>query len=57
MVIEVDKATTALAFKQLLKRLQANRAQRRPNMAQFFGALPNIGDGLELQKAARNEWS
>jgi hypothetical protein len=57
MVIEIDKTATALMVKNSLKRLHAHRARRKqPVMAQFFGALPNIGDGLKLQKTARNEW-
>jgi len=25
-------------------------------LAEFFGVLPNISDGLEFQKNVRNEW-
>jgi len=57
MVIEVDETATALTFKNSLKRLKTNRAQhKQPNMAKFFGALPNIGDGLKFQQEVRNEW-
>ena len=58
MVIEIDKTATVLTLQESLKRLHTNRLRRKePNMAKFFGALPNIGDGLEFQKEVRNEWS
>ena len=57
MVIEVDKTATALTLQKSLKHLHANRIRRKePSMAKFFGALPNIGDGLEFQKRVRDEW-
>jgi hypothetical protein len=28
----------------------------RTSLSEFFGALPHLGDGLEFQKKARNEW-
>ena len=57
MVIEIDKTATILTIKNSLKHLQSNRIRKKqPNMAKFFGALPNIGDGLEFQKSMRNEW-
>jgi hypothetical protein len=58
MVIEIDKTATALTLQKSLKHLHVNRIRRKePNIAKFFGALPNIGDGLEFQKKVRNEWS
>jgi len=57
MVIEIDKTATILTIKNSLKHLQDNRTRnKKPNMAKFFGALPNIEDGLEFQKSVRNEW-
>jgi len=58
MVIEIDKTANALTFQKSLRRLRTNRIRHsEPHMAKFFGALPNIGDGLEFQKRVRNEWS
>ena len=57
MVIEIDKTATSARLKQSLKSIKAARTKVfRPNMSEFFGALPHIGDGLEFQKRARNEW-
>jgi hypothetical protein len=57
MVIEIDKTFTSARLKQSLKSIKATRGKVfRPKMSEFFGALPHIGDGLEFQKKARNEW-
>ena len=57
MVIEIDRTATILTIKNSLRHLHKNRVRnKQPNMAKFFGALPNIGDGLEFQKSVRNEW-
>ena len=57
MVIEIDRTTTVLTIKNSLKHLRNNRTRnKQPNMAKFFGVLPDIGDGLEFQKSVRNEW-
>jgi hypothetical protein len=58
MVIEIDKTTTAARLKQSLRDMKSARSKvQRVNLSEFFGALPHIGDGLELQKKARNEWN
>jgi len=58
MVFEIEKTTTEDNLKGFLKSIQNNRVKKmKPNLAQFFGVLPNIGDGLEYQKNARNEWN
>jgi len=57
MVFEVEKTTTEERLKGFLESIRKNRVNRKkPNLADFFGVLPNIGDGLEFQKNVRNEW-
>jgi hypothetical protein len=57
MVIEIDKTVTPTRLKQMLKSMKAARSKAsRLSLSEFFGALPHIGDGLELQKKVRNEW-
>jgi hypothetical protein len=57
MLIKIDKTTTKEDLKKSLDRIKQNRAKRKkPNLAEFFGVLPDIGDGLEFQKKVRNEW-
>jgi hypothetical protein len=34
-----------------------NDEGKKPNLARFFGVLPDYEDGLEFQKNARNEWN
>jgi hypothetical protein len=58
MVIEIDRTVTPTSLKHLLDHVRETRAQRKkPNLTEFFGALPNIGDGLEFQKKVRDEWN
>ena len=41
----------------LLERIKRDNAKKgKKNFMEFFGALPNIGDGLEYQKIVRDEW-
>ena len=57
MVFEIEKTTTEKKLKSFLESLRENRVKRKkPNLTEFFGVLPTIGDGLEFQKSARNEW-
>jgi hypothetical protein len=57
MVITIDKKTTDKDLSLRLEQIKINRRQRRkPNLADFFGILPTIGDGMKFQKKARNEW-
>jgi len=57
MIFEIEKTTTEKKLKDFLESIRINRVKnKKPNLAEFFGALPNIGDGLEFQKNARNEW-
>ncbi|MCL2327399.1 MAG: hypothetical protein FWC39_02670 [Bacteroidetes bacterium] len=58
MILEIDDKVSAVDFKKSLQLIRKNRVQRQHrNYSKFFGALPNIADGLEFQKAVRNEWN
>ena len=57
MIFEIEKTTTEESLKDFLESIKINRVKsKKPNLAEFFGVLPNIGDGLVFQKNARNEW-
>lgn len=57
MIIEINKTTTIENLKKSLEHFRINKLNRKKsNLTEFFGILPNIGDGLEFQKNARNEW-
>jgi hypothetical protein len=57
MVIKIDETATREGLKTSLERIRKNRLKRKkPNLSEFFGILPDIGDGLEFQKKVRNEW-
>ena len=57
MVYRYDKTMTREDLVNLLERVKSDRAKTgKQNFMQFFGALPDIGDGLEYQKNVRNEW-
>ena len=58
MVIEIDKKANSEDFRHSLLLIRENRTKtKRGNLSKYFGALPNIGDGMEFQIAARNEWN
>ena len=58
MVIEIDKKNNAADFKNSLRLIRENRTKtKKGNFSKYFGALPNIGDGMEFQIAVRNEWN
>jgi len=57
MVYRYDKTMTKGDLIALLERIKSDRTKtRKQSYMEFFGALPNIGDGLEFQKNVRNEW-
>jgi len=57
MVIEINKKATAKTFRHSLEQIKTNRSKyKKVNLSEFFGVLPNIGDGLEFQKTVRDEW-
>ena len=58
VVVEIEKMASEESFQKSLERIKSHRSNRKkPNLAQFFGVLPNFEDGLEYQKIARNEWN
>ncbi|GHT62336.1 hypothetical protein FACS189451_06420 [Bacteroidia bacterium] len=57
MVITFDKRTTEQELHDWLgkvrdKRMKANQFK----MLKYFGTLPDIGDGLQIQRIMRDEW-
>ena len=58
MIVSIEKMASEECMKDTLERIKIKRSERKkPNLAQFFGVLPNFDDGLEFQKKARNEWN
>jgi len=58
VVVEIDNTASEESLKKSLEQIKISRNKRKePNLAQFFGVLPNFDDGLEFQKVARNEWN
>ena len=58
MVIEISNKVATENLKDSLEGFRENKSKRnKPNLTEFFGVLPNIGDGLVYQKKARNEWN
>ena len=58
MIVTIENAATVESLKSSLERGKFTRSERKkPNLARFFGVLPNFEDGLEYQKNARNEWN
>jgi hypothetical protein len=56
MIIRIEEPT-AENLNNAIERFRRKREKKKKtNYMEFFGALPNIGDGLEFQKNARNEW-
>ena len=57
MVYRFDKTMTKEDLVVILERIRSDHAKtRKQNYLQFFGTLPDIGDGLKYQKSVRNEW-
>ncbi|GHV51774.1 hypothetical protein FACS1894181_14120 [Bacteroidia bacterium] len=57
MVIIIDKTTTEEELNAWLEKVRDKRKKgAKPRMAKYFGALPDIGDGLLIQKQLREEW-
>ena len=58
MIVEIENITTQEHLKDLLESIKLNQANRKKtNLSDFFGVLPNFGDGLEFQKNVRNKWN
>ena len=57
MIVSIENMATEESLKATLENIKIVRGKRKkPNLAQFFGVLPNYEDGLEFQKKVRNEW-
>jgi len=58
MIIEISDKVTTENLNDSLERFRKNKSKRKkPNLTEFFGVLPSIGDGLVYQKKMRNEWN
>ena len=58
MIVTIENTATVESLKNSLERGKITRNERKkPNLARFFGVLPNFEDGVEYQKKARNEWN
>ena len=58
MIVGTETTATKERIKIPHERIGIVRDNRKkPNLARFFGVLPNFDDGLEFQKTARNEWN
>lgn len=53
MIIEIPKGTTEKKVRAILKKKKVNR---NPAVDLFFGKLPQLEDGLKIQKRLRSEW-
>jgi len=57
MVLKVNKSTSKAELEKWLIKVQEKRKKNnKSGLSKFFGILPNIGDGLDLQKKMRDEW-
>jgi len=57
MVITIDKTTTTKDMTDWLNKIRTERTKSaKPRMLKYFGLMPNIGDGLTIQKQLRDEW-
>ncbi|MDR1779302.1 MAG: hypothetical protein LBR50_01045 [Tannerella sp.] len=57
MILTIDKTTTEKDLHLWLDKVRTKRkAVSKARMAKYFGILPDIGDGLQIQKQLRNEW-
>ena len=54
MIIEIPKGTSEKKVREILKR-EAKTAKTK-NVENFFGKLPDLEDGMKIQKRVRNEW-
>jgi hypothetical protein len=53
----MDKTTTEQDLYAWLKQVRDRRKKEsKARMAKYYGILPDIGDGLQIQKKLRNEW-
>ena len=58
MVVSIENMAIGESMKDTLERTKIARSMsKKPNLARFFGVLPEFEDGMEFQKKARNEWN
>jgi hypothetical protein len=58
MIFTVDKTTSKQDLYEWLKIVHDKRKKTgKSRMSKYYGILPNIGDGLQIQKELRNECS
>ena len=56
MIITMDKATSEQDLCNWLNQVRDKRIKNnKSKMAKYYGMLPNIGDGLQIQKKLRKD--
>jgi hypothetical protein len=53
MIIEIPKGTPEKKVREILKK---KKVKKNPVVDSFFGKLPQLEDGLKIQKRLRSEW-
>jgi len=53
MVIEIPRGTPEKKVRSILKK---RKTKKNPFVEKFFGKLPQLEDGLKIQKRLRREW-
>jgi hypothetical protein len=53
MIIEIPKGTPEKKIRAILKK---EKVKENPVINSFFGKLPQLEDGLKIQKRLRSEW-
>lgn len=57
MVIKLSKKASRSEIQSELKKLSKRKVKQGFNAKKYFGKLVRGLDGMEYQKAVRNEWS
>lgn len=53
MIIEIPKGTPEKKVREILRK---KKVKQSPVANAFFGKLPQLEDGLKIQKRLRSEW-
>lgn len=53
MIIEIPKGTPEKKVRAILKK---KKVKQNPVVDSFFGKLPQLEDGLKIQKLLRSQW-
>ena len=53
MIIEIPKGTPEKKLRVILRK---KKVKKNPVVNSFFGKLPQLEDGLKIQKRLRSEW-